>query len=97
MAYVSSGKITGNVVAKQENSTQTADRMEVYLDDKGERVARIVSLASDVLEDEDKAKIWLKRRQIGLGGKAPLTLLTSDAGTAEVEQLLLRIEHNVYT
>jgi lipopolysaccharide export system protein LptA len=34
---------TGNVVAKQDNSTQTADRMEVYLDDKGERVVRIVS------------------------------------------------------
>ena len=30
---------TGNVVAKQNNSVQYADRMEVYLDDKGDRIA----------------------------------------------------------
>ncbi len=34
---------TGNVVASQNNSTQWADRMEVYLDDKGERITRTVS------------------------------------------------------
>jgi lipopolysaccharide export system protein LptA len=34
---------SGNVIAKQENSVQTADRMEVYLDDKGDRITRTVS------------------------------------------------------
>ena len=34
---------TGNVVASQNNSTQWADRMEVYLDDKGDRITRTVS------------------------------------------------------
>lgn len=34
---------TGNVVATQNNSTQWADRMEVYLDDKGDRIVRTVS------------------------------------------------------
>lgn len=34
---------TGNVVARQNNSTHYADRMEVYLDEKGERVLRSVS------------------------------------------------------
>jgi len=34
---------TGNVVASQNNSTQWADRMEVYLDDKGDRIVRTVS------------------------------------------------------
>ncbi|HMH77719.1 MAG TPA: LptA/OstA family protein, partial [Candidatus Udaeobacter sp.] len=29
---------TGNVVANQNSSTQYADRMEVYLDDKGNRI-----------------------------------------------------------
>ncbi len=33
----------GNVVARQNNSIQYADRMEVYLDDRGERVLRTVS------------------------------------------------------
>jgi lipopolysaccharide export system protein LptA len=34
---------TGNVVASQNNSTQYADRMEVYLDAKGENIVRTVS------------------------------------------------------
>jgi len=34
---------TGNVVARQNNSVQYADRMEVYLDEKGDRVLRAIS------------------------------------------------------
>jgi lipopolysaccharide export system protein LptA len=34
---------TGNVVARQNNSVQYADRMEVYLDEKGDRIVRTVS------------------------------------------------------
>jgi lipopolysaccharide export system protein LptA len=44
---------TGNVIAKQENSVQTADRMEVYLDDKGERVLRIISTGNVKIVTED--------------------------------------------
>jgi lipopolysaccharide export system protein LptA len=44
---------TGNVVAKQENSVQTAERMEVYLDDKGERVLRIISTGNVKIVTED--------------------------------------------
>jgi lipopolysaccharide export system protein LptA len=34
---------TGNVIARQDNSVQYADRMEVYLDEKGDRILRTVS------------------------------------------------------
>ncbi len=34
---------TGNVVARQNNSVQYADRMEVYLDEKGDKILRTVS------------------------------------------------------
>ena len=61
------------------------------------RVARIVALAIDVLEDEAAALHWLKRPQIGLGGRVPLTMLTTDPGRDQVEKLLLRIEHGVYS
>jgi lipopolysaccharide export system protein LptA len=37
---------TGHVVAKQGNSTQYADRMEVYLDAKGASIVRTVSTGS---------------------------------------------------
>jgi lipopolysaccharide export system protein LptA len=34
---------TGHVVARQNNSVQYADRMEVYLDEKGDKILRSVS------------------------------------------------------
>jgi lipopolysaccharide export system protein LptA len=34
---------TGNVVARNDGSVQYADRMEVYLDEKGDRILRTVS------------------------------------------------------
>ena len=34
---------TGNVVARQNNSVQYADRMEVYLDEAGDKILRTVS------------------------------------------------------
>jgi lipopolysaccharide export system protein LptA len=34
---------TGNVVVRQDNSVQYADRMEIYLDEKGDRILRTVS------------------------------------------------------
>lgn len=37
---------TGNVVARQNNSVQYADRTEVYLDQKGDRVVRTVSVGN---------------------------------------------------
>lgn len=34
---------SGNVIARHDSSVQYADRMEVYLDEKGDRIRRIVS------------------------------------------------------
>jgi lipopolysaccharide export system protein LptA len=44
---------TGNVIAKQDNSVQTADLMEVYLDDKGERILRIISTGNVKIVTDD--------------------------------------------
>jgi putative toxin-antitoxin system antitoxin component (TIGR02293 family) len=72
-------------------------RLDPVASDRLFRVARIGALAIEVLEGEAPAVHWLKRPQIGLGGSTPLSLLTTDVGCAEVEKLLLRIEHGVYT
>ena len=37
---------TGNVIARQNNSVQYADRMEVYFDEHGDRILRTVSTGS---------------------------------------------------
>ncbi len=85
-------------------SEKTLSRMRLargHLDstvsDRLFRVAKIVALAVYVLESKEAGTQWLKRPQIGLGGETPISLLTTEAGTEEVEQLLLRIEHGVYS
>jgi putative toxin-antitoxin system antitoxin component (TIGR02293 family) len=72
-------------------------RLDPVVSDRLFRLARIVALAIEVLEGEEPAVRWLKRPQFGLGGRTPLSLLATDAGRDEVEKLLLRIEHGVYS
>lgn len=72
-------------------------RLDPVASDRLFRVARIVALAIEVLESEPAAVHWLKRSQIGLGRRVPLSLLATDAGRDQVEKLLLRIEHGVYS
>jgi putative toxin-antitoxin system antitoxin component (TIGR02293 family) len=72
-------------------------KLDPVASDRLFRVARVVALAIDVLEAEAGAVSWLKRPQIGLGGRIPLTMLTTDPGRDQVEKLLLRIEHGVYS
>lgn len=57
------------------------------------RLARIAAQAGDVLGSEEKVARWLRRPNRALGGRVPLALLDTDAGTREVEEVLGRIEH----
>jgi len=59
------------------------------------RVARLYLLAVEVLEDEDSAREWLTTPQVGLNNRVPLDLMTTEAGSREVEALLLRIDYGV--
>src|SRR6058998_4210452 len=52
---------TGNVVARQEGSVQYADRMEVYLDEKGDKVLRTVSTGAVRITTKD-CKMGTARR-----------------------------------
>jgi lipopolysaccharide export system protein LptA len=52
---------TGNVVASQNSSTHYADRMEVYLDPKGEGIVRTVSTGNVKIITKD-CKIGTARR-----------------------------------
>jgi len=68
-------------------SSQASDRLY--------RLARLYQLANDVLEDPESAREWLRSPQIGLDNRVPLDLTTSEAGSREVEALLMRIEYGV--
>src|SRR5207248_2338584 len=47
---------TGTVVARQNNSVQYADRMEVYLDESGDRIVRTVANGADMRELKGRSR-----------------------------------------
>lgn len=59
------------------------------------RLARIAAQAAGVLGSTERAARWLQKPNRALGGRVPLALLDTDAGTREVEEVLGRIEHGV--
>ena len=61
------------------------------------RIARLVAMAEDVLENPDRAREWLREPQRGLGNRVPLALMRTEAGAREVEDLLGRIEYGVFS
>jgi putative toxin-antitoxin system antitoxin component (TIGR02293 family) len=61
------------------------------------RLVRIAAQASAVLGSEEKAGRWLHTANRALGGKPPLELLDTDLGSRQVEEVLGRIEHGVYS
>ena len=60
------------------------------------RFCRLLRHAVGVFGDLDRARQWLKFPQRGLGGAVPLDYASSEIGAREVDDLLGRIEYNVY-
>ena len=61
------------------------------------RVARALAHAQSVLGDDVKATTWLKHANRALGDEIPLSLLDTEFGARQVEDVLLRIAHGIYT
>lgn len=61
------------------------------------RVIKIFNFALEVLKEEDYVVKWLSTPKIALGGEIPLTLLDTEPGFQEVENLLGQIEYGVYS
>ncbi|PQJ26841.1 hypothetical protein BSZ35_18085 [Salinibacter sp. 10B] len=61
------------------------------------RIARIALRAVDVLDGKDNAQKWLTEPARALGGEKPLEFADTEPGAREVERLLIRLEHGVYS
>ena len=65
--------------------------------DRVVRFARLMGKAIEALESQEAARQWLASPQVGLGGAVPLDYAETEVGAREVEDLLVRIEYNVYS
>jgi putative toxin-antitoxin system antitoxin component (TIGR02293 family) len=61
------------------------------------RIARLFDKAVDVFSDAGLARKWLKEPAWALGDAQPLEYADTELGSKEVEELLGRIEHGVFT
>ncbi len=80
---------------KKEAAARSVEKLSSVASDRLYRLARIYACAEDVLEDRDQAVEWLHSPQFGLGGRIPLEMIQTEAGSKEVEDLLGRIEYGV--
>ena len=79
----------------QRLRTASDRRLSSVVSDRLYRMARLYLVAVEVLEDPAEATRWLGSPQLGLGRRAPVELMSTEAGSREVEALLLRLEHGV--
>lgn len=100
-AAMISDRVLAGILGISEKTLARARTGKSMLDpmasDRLYRTAKILTLAMAVFEGGEPAVAWLKRPQIGLANQTPLALLPTTAGAEAVEQLLLRIEHGVYS
>ncbi len=60
------------------------------------RVARIMALAEEVFDnDSHKASSWLCKSNRTLNNEKPISLLNTDVGVKQVEELLMQIEYGM--
>ena len=80
--------------------TRTLARRKVFKVDESERILRLGRLYQrtlEVLGTPEEARRWLLRPQKALGNIAPLDFADTEPGAREVEALLGRLEHGVFS
>ncbi|HEV8640806.1 MAG TPA: antitoxin Xre-like helix-turn-helix domain-containing protein [Methylomirabilota bacterium] len=74
-----------------------ARRLSADESDRLLRLARVAARAEEVLGSRERAGAWLRGTVRALGQVRPLDLLDTDLGAQQVERILGRIEHGVYS
>lgn len=74
----------------------TTGRLTTEESDRLVRVLRVIALARDTFQNDEKSATWLRRANRSLGGLRPIDLLTTDNGSRLVEAVLGRISYGVY-
>jgi putative toxin-antitoxin system antitoxin component (TIGR02293 family) len=71
-------------------------RLDPAISDRLVRLARILALAENVLENHDNAVAWLREPSDAFGGRTPLILMTTDIGAEKVTNMLYQMEYGIY-
>ena len=72
-------------------------RLSTEESDKVVRFSRLLEHAANVFGNVEKGRAWLKFPQYSLGGAVPLDYAKTEVGAREVDNLLGRIDYDVYS
>jgi putative toxin-antitoxin system antitoxin component (TIGR02293 family) len=87
-------QITPRTLARRKK----AGRLQPDESDRLVRLARVFSGAIGLFDgDADAAQEWMMRPNRGLGGASPFEMVRTEVGAREVERLIGRIEHGVFS
>ena len=64
--------------------------------DRLARVARVYALSVRVFGNPDKAHRWLSKPKIQFNEQAPLSMLRTDLGGRQVEEMLIQIDEGMF-
>ena len=77
---------------------QSAGKLQPDESDRVWRASAIFDLAVKLFEgDVAAARQWLQTPQVGLGGEMPLDFASTEVGAREVENLIIRLQHGVFS
>jgi len=82
-----------STLARRKNS----GRMTFTESERIYRIARLYDRATEVFGDKKMGRKWLKEPAWALGDVPPLEFAETELGAQEVDDLLGRIEHGVFT
>lgn len=93
--------VSGDALSKVVGiPSRTLSRREEFKPDESDRILRVASAfqqALQVLGSLEDARRWFHSPKRALGGKTPLEYCDTEPGAEEVENLLGRIEHGVFS
>jgi putative toxin-antitoxin system antitoxin component (TIGR02293 family) len=72
-------------------------RLKATEGERAVRIMRLFDLARQALGNEANARRWFNSRLLALGGRTPLEFAQTEPGAREVENVIGRIEHGVFS
>jgi putative toxin-antitoxin system antitoxin component (TIGR02293 family) len=96
---VSTEKLTEvvNIPSRTLARRKKEGKLQQYESERLLRIGLLFERAKEVLGGTEQARTWFKSPKKALGGKTPLDYADTEPGAREVENLLGRIEHGVFS
>jgi putative toxin-antitoxin system antitoxin component (TIGR02293 family) len=69
------------------------DHLAAHSEEQTRRFDQVVAVAAEVWRDAARARDWLTRPHMLLGGQTPLAMAVTEGGAVRVEQILRNLQH----